>query len=786
MSNSPTPSQSSTADVGRLNPSTYLFLALVVFASTVAWRIHLWQRVPGFSGTEGSTQTFVWENAIQYRYARMVAVGADVPETDPMIEWPTGVKPYQDFSFGMEAVEGGLYRWLGLSMNFPFYLACVATVVSALSLLACYAGAWLQWRSHAAALVAMALFALCFPTFGRTIGTYLREHFSLPFLLAGFVLGMHVVRMLNEETVRPRSWILAVCCGACWAVALSTWHVSRFLFLAMLGFWTLEQVLRPSGRGIARMLAASLPVLLLASFWNPMLRHQGFWHAAPMLAAYGLLLASALPFPATPNARRASTLLLPLLAVIVGLAVSPPASYSHVGAMLLAKVMNGGAYPADPAALPFEARVLWIGAFQSPNAFILVYAYGPILLAGLIGCMLARRETRLDNSRAIDSALVYPLLVFGAGFLLMIRLGPLLAFFLAIAGGGLVAFHWRSSLSRNLAIGLISFVLLIQTYQCAVYRTGNDRLAGLVASVLPQAATNTFPGWSYEFQRVQRWFSRETNANDAILAHFGTSCALLLQSQRPVTLHAKFETPTIRDRVREYFQALYGPETSLVSYCEKYDVKYVLHEPSLVLLDGPQSPLYWAGHTAVPAESAALTMHFWPEDLSRFRLVYENSRYRIYKFVRDSRDKGSFAPAYTQRLFDPASFDIAQGDPFTPSDASAAIGVCLATEGLLRQGLALYSQGRTQEAGDALSRALRAHPGLPLGRPILAELLLQRDQPEAALDAARKGVRCEPDVAAAWRMLGECHLANGNAKDAQSAFARAEALAPNSPGPQAD
>ncbi len=753
------------------------------------WRAHLWERVPGFDERNGQF-IFGSENALQYRYLKMIAAGKALPENDRRAQYPEGIAVYRDLALGMEYVEGLLYRIMGLRMPLWTYVRWPIAAMSIISIIAVYACCLLLWRSHAAALVSACLYAMHFPAFGRTIASYSREHFALPFILAGFsLIG---IACEHHAQYRRCGLILAHLGGACWAMALCTWHVSRFAFLIMTGYLILHALIRPRCSRTARVTAVMLAWCMLAAILHPMLRARWFILSTPMLAGACLVAWDRLSGNLPVMTRR---LVLPgslLAAALISHLIAGNGAFSHVSSLFFAKLTHPLGPPQNPTGIPFEARVLWNEAFFSPNLFVMLYGYLPLMLPGLAGAglmlMQQYRERRWDHAW-----LPYALIVFGAGFLMVNRMGVFWSFFLAIAVGRLFSNSRAQAFAdihdapgarpppasrRGIMFATLAVMplLALEAFQTWNYRLPDNAYKRIIMRVARPLASSHLPGGGNEFRRVVSWIRRSTRPNDAIAAEFGASPTILLATGRPIVLQPKFETAHIRDKVRAYFAALFSSEDDFFSWCEKYRAAYVITMPETALLSGPGFPAWIAGHTRTPANSAAFLLHFFPGKLRHFELAYQNSRYRIYRVLSAAARPRHVSMPYQQPIFDPAFFHATPNTPPTPEATAKCLGRIIRAETMLRMGNTLFMRGKLLAARDILIRALHLHPGLPMARTLVARMALAVGRKDAALAAAQKGVKNDPDLPEAWAALAAARSATGDMQGAITAANKARNL----------
>jgi tetratricopeptide (TPR) repeat protein len=86
-------------------------------------------------------------------------------------------------------------------------------------------------------------------------------------------------------------------------------------------------------------------------------------------------------------------------------------------------------------------------------------------------------------------------------------------------------------------------------------------------------------------------------------------------------------------RAVESAAAFYGDENKLAEKCGAFAATHVLYSIDVLLDDSPYSPRYLADFHGPLEESLAYRMHFAPETLKHFQLVYENDNYRLFRLT---------------------------------------------------------------------------------------------------------------------------------------------------------
>jgi hypothetical protein len=472
---------------------------------------------------------------LAYLTQRIVESGGRLPAdfgAEPRIQHPFATDVPAEFPLGLEF----LVAWAQLAAPEGVPLHVTALRVSAFLAALVVAGVFaavaalsgsLAWAAGAAAL------ALVTPANYRTIGfLWVGEDLALP------LFALHLGWLARAtRTERTRDWLGA---GLLAAAALSTWHALSFvatieaalLWLAALG----------SGRSpLARPRApwALLPPLL-AGLLVPVLRASAFLLSpcAAFLAALALLALAERRLAL--SAKRARTgLVLATAALVPLLGTFSSGVYAHVHHVVLAKLRFLGRYPDDPAALSFDARLLWQGPFETLELEQgLLWAGWPLVASCVLALApwpLRRRATggeRLLTAFALASvpaAWMFARLVALAGILLPIA-----------AVLGLARLE-----RRRLAALLLAVLGLCQVAHFADFQRRHRN-----AWDLPRAARA-------ELSALVEWVGKNVPPDEPILGDFVNSTALLAHTRRPIVLQPKYETDRSRRQAEAFLTAFF-------------------------------------------------------------------------------------------------------------------------------------------------------------------------------------------------------------------------------------
>jgi tetratricopeptide (TPR) repeat protein len=686
----------------------------------------------------------------------MIGHGEPIPRVDYEIQHPEGLEVRNLILLLEENVAGHLYRPFVGYVSFDRFLVLFIAAFSSLAVVPVFLFSGTVWRSPYAGLFAAAFYTVSLPSFDRVTKSYLREEFALPFV---FLFLFFFFRSLSAD--HKRSFWFAILSGLSLFIALSSWHLTQFFLLLFTLFVVISYLLGRHAEAAAHSdhrLILSFGVVvgfsLLAGVVNQPLRHKLFLISYSMLLAYAVLLTSFLL--RLIGWRKSCKLRLPVLAVFLVLLVVATlpfaqhlSEYSHVYGLVLAKIRFFGIKPADPALLSADVRTLWMGPFNSPTPYSTALAFSiPLLIAIRPFARLMRRWWRRETSLGEDS-LIYFAIVCLPLYMMVRRLSVFLIFFAAALAG-----YWGKTLCARFRdrfrLQAYSFSVVLSAVFLLQLHTAWNFERGTYFTKLCQRLPNTpeHPTLILDRNRWQifEWIERETQPDAVFLARFPLSSMILAYANRPVVLPTVFELRSVRERVLECTDALYANEEELYRLCRKYDVDYILFDATLLLDDYPYGSRYMTDNLSLPANSAVYSLHFTPEKLEHFRLVYQTDYFRVYQALRPESPVEAATPqelAYAPQ-FDPVLFGV---------DRLDAISNSLLKEGLRRVtgGLAAYARGVQMlsrhdysEAVTALTEAVGHLPGFLPPRVLLADVFMFSGDTEAAIEVCKNALRIDP------------------------------------------
>ena len=553
------------------------------------------------------TGQFWSEAAFQYRFAKYFAEHPlrDWGELahDRDVQHPDTIDDWAEFTVAMEVPVGVLYRWLKPATPFHVFVVWYDCLVSSLSLFAVFFLARALWRSDAVGVFASAFYATLYPSYGRTVkNLFLREDFAIPWII--FAL-FFTVRALQEQKTRDQ--ILA---AVFWLTALASWHLTQFVMAPFI----VAAVLVYLGKGETPRLPWLVLVLAAGTLLIPVLRAKQVYLSPTMCALYALALAVWIN-----GGRKKATIVFAcwLAAFLVAGAwfQKTYGEYAHVYELFFYKLRFFGVKPDAPTALPWEARVLWEGAFDTADAKEFWHSLawcGPLSLAGVVAalCEYRPRPNPDDGGHRLPLQIfaLFTLLLFPLSWM-VVRYFTFLGFAASVLVAGLVArrIWWRLA------------VLVAVVWQFATL------------DLKPLERIQPEPR---EYRAVVDWIRENTPSNAVILATITESPVLWAHTSRPIILHSKFENWTIRERYREFLRAIYSNEAQFHQFCATDGADYFVYDIGF-MLDAKESRRYKADELGLlDPNCAAMLFQEHPERLKLFEPEFAEARFAVFRVLR--------------------------------------------------------------------------------------------------------------------------------------------------------
>lgn len=616
---------------------------------------------------------FILEAALQHRMTLEVYENGTFRDFDPKVQYPDGVHRWKTYSIGAEFVYAALARLLPDTMSPVSKFRWVSTALFCLAVPFAALWAGLGWRSWTAGIFC-GLLLMVSPAFVvRSSGLALsRENLAFPFLCLFLVLEQVSERQKGEGI----SWMLLAGTALAAGLAQSFWDFSQYFF----GLWALAHAAGYfSGRGVTWnavfVCRAATLGLVVASLLHPYLRGQGFLFSPVMM-----MMAGGCFFQLDPlrGRTRARFLVIWLIAAGIWMLFGRVfvTNYSHFGELFRAKIVHLNRKPFDPGVLTYSQRIMWTPALNS-STWALTKSFFPsiviTLFPGLVFLLWSLKQSGRPFIRQNVVFLVVTLMM----YVLFFRLHVYLILFMAAAAGGMLGAlpslvnRSRAGLAIAVVFGL--FITGFEFHRLLFFEPTNKRNESPDQEMMRQALeqmgfaqSREFNRWGHprhSYQAIAGLVGalRDLDRPDApVLAGFGISGSILAETDMPILLHPKFESPGIRERVREFYEHLYRKdERALRDWAVSQGAQFYVHTfGALGAAEDPrETPRYMVDAVEPPPEAAARLLEQRSREAVWFQPVWSNDRYQIFRIVTD--EDLEFAETLSQLAYEAA----ARGDP---------------------------------------------------------------------------------------------------------------------------
>ena len=522
------------------------------------------------------------ETAFHYRFVKYFATHPvrdwHQLTQDRAVQYPDTINDWAEFTVAMEVPVGLLYRWLHPALPLHVFVVWYACLVSSLTLFAVFLLARELWRNAAAGVFGSILYATLYPSYGRTVkNLFLREDFAIPLIVFALFFSLCALRDRRRSD--------QICAALFWLAALASWHLTQFVLAVGVG----AVVLIYFGQGTAPRVPWFVLVLAAGSVGIPVLWAKQFYLSVTMCVLFALALTNWIT-----SQRKWAPLVfggwLVLLLAISAWRQQSYSEYAHVYQLLISKLRYLGVKPTNPADLPWEARCLWQGAFDTASAWEFWHSLQWCLPLAVVAAWKMGQRDIGKNVLVLFTLLLVPLTW------MVIRYFTFLGFAVAVVAAGLATQQLRWRVVLGLAtvwqIALLNFQPLSR------------------APVVPD---NNRP--------LMTWISTQTPTNAVILATISEAPAVLAYTGRSIILHSKFENRAIRERYREFLTAIYGTEEQFYDFARRYGADYFIYDGDY-LIPGPTSRRYQADKLGnLDQNCTALLFALAPQQLQHFQLV---------------------------------------------------------------------------------------------------------------------------------------------------------------------
>jgi hypothetical protein len=605
----------------------------------------------------GDDLPFTLESALHYRRVKMVYDTGRMPEIDQAIQYPEGVNVRETYNYGPEIVQAWLAKCLPSTETVAQRLRWVESGWFCLGIV--FMALWLLWwqRSWWAAVLGSSYYAVGIASVIRSTGQELsRENFALPLLLAHLAFRALALRVWGGAAFFAAGIVSAAFLG----LSMASWDLIQIYVLLWLGA-SLVGMARGDiawGSRPAKLWLLEAAALVAVGAASPYYRAHGWLLSPTMGLVYGAALwlvvkGSVRPFAATWTAgwRRWLVLLAPVaLLQLLFLHNTYTEAYGHFGELMWAKLRHLNHKPADPAALTFYQRIMWVPALHSATIPLTFQLFPATLCLSLFAapwvCLQARSPG--IGRLAISFGASFIAFCFFARFHVFLSLFAcaLLGVWAAWAGA-------RVTWLRGLVLTLLVAGLAVEAGH-----TWRD----------PQrwGRTNVY---YREMDELATWL-REHVAPEPVLANFGVSAYIAAYAKCPIFLHPKFESAAVRNRVQAYGEKLFkGTEREFRDWADALGARYYVYALGEFAPAAVEQQMRYMVNALDPAESAAArVLETRPDEARYFRRLWGNRKYTAFSILsrKDEEAAGQFANR--------AELALQQGDlPVAEREAARAL-----------------------------------------------------------------------------------------------------------------
>lgn len=699
-----------------------VFLLLILFVGAVWVRLdRLGSLVyPYYTGESGTN----------FRHAQMIANDGRLPALDLRASGPEGYAPSRAKPTGVEHFTGYAMR-----MVRPFTdlsdrkLAGVITLlVFSASIFTMYGLTHRLWGCRAAGVFAAFLVAFSAPLVDATSG---KEYFHAPY--AYFVVSLHL--MLFAGFVSRPSAARAVATALAALVLFSLW-ISAGLYAAL---FVLAVLIMPKLAPEARRwtVASHLAAALLAALVLPHLRADRFVLAWPIA---WLLVASAYTFLRDKVPRRLPVwLLIPgvfvVLAVILRAVRSQPGELLDPLAYWYYRLRFVAGPPDDPTKLPDLVRIAWAPDRQPPEARTIVEFFLPLVFLVVPAAGVFRRVAREKGSSPW-----FFVAVTGLGSAVFFLDGG------AIFPAALVAFPFVSGAMKGFGTNaktrafpaLVAVVLVAAFTLPGIGRTGFLRSIETPLGLSPGSPRGFL--WASignaDRELVRFLATRTSTRNDVILASPRVSSLIVTFAGRATVVAPGVYTRAMAAKTVELFSGFYADEQGLLDRCGRFGATHVVYSIDMLLDGSSYSPRYVSAAEEDMGQPIAFKMHFAPEALRHFQLVYENDNHRVFRVT-----------TKTEPVFLTDHPPVYQAEILRTAGGDLGVFYSRIVDILATYHTATEAQTKGDEEG-AIRRfeyCLGHAPSFTAARLGMGDSLLRLRRPERAYEAYRRVLDYAPD-----------------------------------------
>lgn len=668
-------------------------------------------------------------SAMVYTHALNASEGTPLDTISIKANHPVGYTPARYRADGFETAWAAAFRGARFisEVDGRDFARRTVMFLGALCVFTMYALARRLWNSQAAGLLAAFLVAFLAPFVLGTNGRVFTHTTMAPFFLSA-----HAVLMLSALGASSRrSRILRAIGAAAAAFVLAvSWEPGRYV----LAMWAVslaltmrqddsrrERALLVSGQALALVVACVVSPHLLAT------RALGSWPMVLTAAAAIAVLIKTRLHAAALVLGAAAALWVVMIPVRAGATEQFPA-FSYLVART--RYLFGG--PESPAGLSDWMRHVWSSDHAPLPPHIAIEWLLPLVLLGAAFVLNAGLRAR----RGLFFGTLAVALIAAIAALVDRSALPVATLALAAVFSG-AALSLAKSTRMRVPLVVAGAVVALSS---VVFRGGAVDASYQVAKAAGVANRDpsAFLWVSFENtdRELVRFIATRTSVRESVLAPDDLSALLLAFTGRTVVALPGSTSQQTAERSVALKRALYDSEETLFEACRAQEIDYVVYSIDVLLGTGRYSPRHLAGVQTIDPASIAYKMHFDPESLQRFTLLYENDHYRLFQVT-----------GTPQPIFATDHPPFYQTDLLAKSNRDVEAFRKLAVEVMLTyaEGIKARARGNAEGARRRLEWCLLQAPRYSQARIALADALMDLDRYEDARRVVLGLVEYAPD-----------------------------------------
>ncbi len=758
---------------------------LIIYSISIQYRIRL-SKNPEYYDPEDPTAFYWTENALQYHYAELVGNGKSIPVFDSKLQAPEGVKVFENLTIFMEYPCGWLYRFLKLKeRNILFHTWAIIFIAgcASLGIFAVYLLSRAIGINHFYSIIAGLLFNFSLVAVGRSTFGFLNEDFTLPFIICGIAGYFYALKNPKHKI------FFSILSGVCFLISLCSWHFSRFVFLvfilvAIFNLWIFEKGLKIKENAVILFYTILIP--FIGSIFVPVLKSRLYFISVPFALGFGVILgiflfAAKSVKPLISSFRGWCSIITGLVFlitfVIISKSLNIEAEYVHVWSLIKNKIKFFGIKPANPELLDYPARSLWIEAFNSPHPVSLFKNLFPIIIPAIFS-FIYLLKTKFAES--VIRQFIFLCILFFLSYIMIERMGIVNNYFISILGViiGTIKLTKNQKFYKYLMPSVIMLIFLFNFYQG--YNLHNPTgYIKLLRKIFGNETTTEIYNWRLNNAEVVRFIKYKTPEDAILLSSFGVGPLIFTYAQRAIVLQPKFEVKNCQKRVREFFESIYSIEDDFYNFCKKYKVNYFLYDIKMLLDNSSDGGRWIAGNTKIKPNSTVFLMHFSPEDLKHFELIYQNNFYRLYRVIGKNESR-TFLNFVYHLIYDLKAFgnQTKEIEFFDDRYTNEVIARIRKAKSLLQQANAILIRD-PERASQLMEKSIALYPNLIGSATTLGIACALSGRIEMGLTLCKKEVEINPLFPLGRYNLAYCLYLNNDIYGAIKELKEALILNPN-------